>query len=54
MAALGAICYLFALIDFAGMFLGYDITGVPWSPIVAGFIGQVLISMDEEYSLDDE
>ena len=36
---LGFLCQTFAAIDFAGMFLGYDLTGVPWSPLVAGGIG---------------
>ena len=39
---LGYGCYIFAVIDFCGMFFGYDLTGVPWSPIVAGIIGGVL------------
>ena len=40
---LGGLCYVFAVIDFAGMFFNYDITGVFWSPIVAGFIGGMLM-----------
>ncbi len=44
MVMLGYLAYLFAAIDFMGMFFGYDLTGVPWSPIVAGIIGQALIS----------
>lgn len=44
MQLLGFLCYAFAVIDFAGMFLGYDLTGVSWSPIVAGVIGSVFIS----------
>ena len=40
---LGMLCYLFAIIDFAGIFFQYDLTGVPWSPIVASFIGSFLM-----------
>jgi hypothetical protein len=36
---LGYICWGFALIDFCGMFFDYDLTGVSWSPLVAGAIG---------------
>jgi hypothetical protein len=36
---LSVLCEIFAVIDFAGMFLGYDLTGVPWSPLVAGGLG---------------
>ena len=42
--ALGMICYAFGLVDFVGMFFHYDITGVSWSPIVAGFVGSIFIS----------
>lgn len=35
-------CYVFAIIDFCGMFFGYDLTGVFWSPILAGLIGYLL------------
>ncbi|WP_320677278.1 hypothetical protein [Prochlorococcus sp. MIT 1300] len=31
---IGYIVYLVALVDFLGMFLGYDITGFSWSPVV--------------------
>jgi hypothetical protein len=36
------LCYAFALVDFAGMFLRYDLTGVSWSPIAAGVLGSAL------------
>jgi hypothetical protein len=36
---LGYLCYAFGAIDFAGMFFEYDLTGVSWSPVLAGFIG---------------
>ena len=48
MGILGLLCCAFAIIDFAGMFFGYDLTGVPWSPIVAGAIGQLLMSAAED------
>ena len=31
--------YGLAAVDFAGMFFGYDITGVSWSPIAFGAVG---------------
>ena len=40
---LGYLCYAFGVIDFAGMFFKYDLTGVSWSPILAGVIGYGLI-----------
>jgi len=42
---LGYLCYAFGIIDFAGMFFGYDLTGVSWSPIVAGVAGYGLIAL---------
>ena len=44
MKVFGVICFAFAAIDFAGMFFGYDITGVSWSPVVALAIGGVLLN----------
>ena len=41
---IGVICVAFGLIDFAGMFFHYDITGVSWSPIVAIAIGTALLN----------
>lgn len=32
-------CIIFGIVDFCGNFGHYDLTGVPWSPIVAGVIG---------------
>ena len=32
--------------DFAGMFLGYDFTGYPWTPLVFGVVGEILINLD--------
>lgn len=51
---LGYLCYLFAIIDFCGMFFNYDLTGVVWSPIVAGIIGSVLIGIAEKYCDNDD
>jgi len=48
--ALGVICYAFGVVDFAGMPFHYDITGVSWSPIVAGVIGWALVGAG--YSLN--
>jgi len=45
MKILAILCYVFAVIDFAGMFLGYDITGVFWSPIVAAVVGNLLMKV---------
>jgi hypothetical protein len=45
LTVLGLICYGFGMVDFAGMFFHYDITGVPWSPIVAGITGSILCSI---------
>lgn len=41
---IGFLLILFAVIDFMGMFFGYDLTGVSWSPIVAGGIGAALVN----------
>ena len=53
---LGYLCIAFGVIDFAGMFFGYDLTGVGWSPIVAGFVGSALIKFgggDESADSDE-
>jgi len=47
---LGYLIIAFGVIDFAGMFFGYDLTGVSWSPIAAAIIGGVLIRIGEEQS----
>lgn len=36
---------LFAIIDFMGMPLGYDLTGVPWSPTIGVVVGSVLLTL---------
>jgi hypothetical protein len=45
---LGVLCFGFAVIDFAGMFFGYDLTGVSWSPIVAGVVGSAVCGLDSD------
>ena len=42
---LGVLFEIFAVVDFLGMFFHYDITGVRWSPLVAGGIGGWLIKV---------
>ena len=47
MAVLGFLFIEVAIIDFARMLFNYDLTGVSWSPIVAGAIGSWLIGKGE-------
>ena len=35
----GWVLYGLAVVDFAGIFFGYDMTGVSWSPIAFGAVG---------------
>ncbi len=42
---LGLLCFGFATVDYAGMFFDYDLTGISWSPIVAGVIGSILMGI---------
>lgn len=44
-SVLGFLCETFAVIDFLGMFFGYDLTGVPWSPLVAGGVGWLFFQL---------
>jgi len=44
MKGIGMLLVGSAVIDFMGMFLGYDLTGVSWSPIVVGGIGTALLN----------
>lgn len=37
----GYIFYLIGIIDFCGMFFGYDFTGVSWSPIAFAAVGAI-------------
>ena len=41
---IGYILIIIGILDFAGMFLGFDFTGVAWSPIVFGIVGGLLVS----------
>jgi hypothetical protein len=50
LTVLGYLCYAFAVIDFAGMFFGYDLTGVSWSPIVATATGFILNTLGKRSS----
>ena len=54
MKVFGVICFAFAAIDFAGMLLGYDITGVSWSPVVALAIGGVLLNGGNTETAEDK
>jgi len=45
---LGYLCYVFGVIDFAGMFFEYDLTGVSWSPIIAAFAGSLFIYIGKQ------
>lgn len=54
MKVFGVICIAFAAIDFAGMFLGYDITGVSWSPVVALTMGSVLLNRGNTETVEDK
>jgi len=41
----GIAAWIFAIVDFAGMFFGYDLTGSRYSPMIAGFVGSILFSL---------
>jgi hypothetical protein len=42
------------VIDFAGMFLGYDLTGVSWSPIVAGLVASLFGTLGKNLEKNEE
>jgi hypothetical protein len=50
---IGNIFYFIAAADFAGMFLGYDFTGVEWSPLAFGGIGLTCIHYAKEVNLGE-
>lgn len=54
LTVLGYMCYVFAVIDFCGMFGGYDLTGTPISPVIAGVIGSILIHFGNSCNDDDD
>ena len=43
-----------ALADYAGMFFGYDFTGVSWSPIAIGLVGGVFIKLASRLNQYDD
>ena len=47
---LGGVFYIVAVVDFAGMFFRYDITGQPWTPILFGAIGQFFVFIANKMS----
>lgn len=51
---IGYIFYLIGLIDFCGMFFGYDFTGVSWSPVVFGCIGYICEYFADKNSTDGD
>jgi hypothetical protein len=48
---IGYILYGIAVLDFAGMFLGYDFTGVDWSPLAFGALGYCCFHYTKEPTL---
>ena len=51
---LSYLCYLFAAVDWGlAMFAGIDITGVEWSPLVAGVVGAVLSAIANKNDKDE-
>ena len=48
-AILGLICIGFGFVDYFGYLLfDVDLTGVSWSPAVAGVLGSVMLRMGSE------
>ena len=46
---IGSLCYIFAFVDFFTGILGiYDITGVPYSPLVASLIGYIFVKLSND------
>lgn len=46
-AFIGWALYGLAIVDFAGMFFGYDMTGVSWSPVAFGAAGYGLQALQQ-------
>lgn len=42
---------VFGIIDFLGMYIGYDITGVSWSPILAFLLGSIILNSSKNFVL---
>ena len=51
---IGVLLILFALIDFGLSWIGIDITGVRWSPLVAGGLGSVTWRVFRSDDADDD
>jgi len=52
---LGFLCYAFGALDYIlGKFGIFDITGVFWSPILAGIIGTVFVKLSDIFATRDE
>jgi hypothetical protein len=51
---LGILLIVFAVADFGLSWVGVDITGVRWSPLVAGVLGSVLCRLFRGAVDDDE
>jgi hypothetical protein len=48
MKLLALACFVFAIVDFLSFYLvGYDITGVSWSPVAASIAGSVLLRLGD-------
>ena len=50
----GILLILFALVDFGLSWVGIDITGVSWSPLVAGGLGSVIWRVFRSADSDDD
>jgi hypothetical protein len=42
---IGVLCFVFGIIDFAGMFFEYDLTGTAYSPLAAALIGSFFLKL---------
>ena len=47
---LAFLCYAFAVVDFGLSWFGIDITGVSWSPLVAGGVGALFSWIGDQNS----
>ena len=52
-AFVGWALYGLAVVDFAGMFFGYDMTGVSWSPVAFGAAGYGLQALQQVVDEDE-
>ena len=52
---LSILCYVFALLDFCLFYIvDVDLTGVSWSPYVAGCLGALFSWLDKKGSKEEE